>query len=202
VIKALGIFALIILAGLVVGSMAFERYETMAMAYASAKESLIDARRQVSTASHRVAELETLLAHQEAEVKQLEALLLKEQLENSQLRGQVVYLSGEKIQLEQANEQLTSLALAYQMDGYREFGSRTELVRWLIADDVSNRKYKRDTYDCDDFAIDLAKAGVKDNRWIGLWLEGNHLRNFTIIGNTIVEIEPQNDGDKTWGKVD
>ena len=45
--KALCLFVLIVVAMLVAGSLAFDRYEAMALAHTSARESLIDARRQV-----------------------------------------------------------------------------------------------------------------------------------------------------------
>ena len=88
---------------------------------------------------------------------------------------------------------LLAEAQIFKMQGYREFKTLPELRKWLENDPISEREYIKNIYDCDDFAIDLAKAGIADNYWIGILIDGNHAMNFMFIKNHIWLIEPQTD---------
>ena len=76
-------------------------------------------------------------------------------------------------------------------DEFREFEDIEDLRFWLNRTGINQREYIPDEYDCEDFAIDLAKMALKDGYWVGLVDDGEHIYNFTIIGNRIYWIEPQ-----------
>ena len=118
---------------------------------------------------------------------------------------------GDNIQLLQsANLELKAKVNALQAEwerlealgGYREFRSVWELERWLSHDPTSENEFIPESYDCDDFAMDLTLAAIRDGRWIGLFSTEGHLKNFTVIGDSIHEIEPQTDKVSFWGYVD
>lgn len=88
------------------------------------------------------------------------------------------------------------------LGGYREFGSVSELQWWLWNDLTSEHEYIPIYYDCDDFAMDLTLAAIRDGRWIGLFAINGHIKNFAKIGNCIYGIEPQTDAVSFWGYVD
>jgi len=85
-----------------------------------------------------------------------------------------------------------------------EFSSVEELEVWLKQDRTSyiqlisgrfpeDGVYVDPDYDCDDYAEDLMLAALKDGYLISQDLDGDHVRNFTYIGNEIWLIEPQDD---------
>lgn len=122
--------------------------------------------------------------------------------EVSQLEDAAEYWEDEASNWE--NEANTWMEAYYELEslgGYREFGSLRELEDWLRDDPTSGRHYSS-SYDCDDFAIDLTLAAIRDGYWIGLYSEDDHVMNFTIIGNNVYSIEPQTDQVELWGFVD
>lgn len=84
----------------------------------------------------------------------------------------------------------------------RFFKSIEELQEWLIADLTNEHEFMYDSYDCDDFAFDLAISAISDGYWIGLASTKNHMFNFVIIGNNVYMIEPQTDEITEWGTLD
>lgn len=97
----------------------------------------------------------------------------------------------------------TRLENSEKYGGLQPFKSSVELMRWLYQNDISEREYKFPSYVCSDFARDLVIDAIKDGKLIGLSRikDQLHQKNFTIIGNTIWEIEPTNDGVKKVGAV-
>lgn len=102
----------------------------------------------------------------------------------------------------------------------KEFDNLNQLEEWLLCNDVSNNTYITDTYDCEDFAIDLVNDAIQDGYAIysmgsGMaWTRGrlmydaytetfywgkelvrfvNHAYCITKINNIWYMIEPQND---------
>jgi hypothetical protein len=73
----------------------------------------------------------------------------------------------------------------------REFESKVHLRIWLNQTGINQREYIPTEYDCEDFAIDLVKLALKDGYWMGLVDSGEHIYNFTMIGNNVYWIEPQ-----------
>jgi len=125
--------------------------------------------------------------------------------------GRMVEDLGDNIQLLQsANLELKAKVNALQAEwerlealgGYREFNSVWELQQWLGNDPTSENQYITRFYDCDDFAMDLTLAAIRDGRWIGLFATDGHLENFTVIGNSVYKIEPQTDEVSFWGNID
>lgn len=85
----------------------------------------------------------------------------------------------------------------------RQFTSVEELKAWLASNNINERKYIPDTYDCDNFAQDLMKAALADGYLVSVQLwPGVHMLNLTIIGNNIYTIEPQTDGVQFVGELD
>ncbi len=120
----------------------------------------------------------------------------------AQLRGDISSLE-DQVGFWQNNYE--DVALLYDeleaLRGYREFGSIRQLKDWLW-DDPTSEHPQSVYYDCDDYAEDLTRAAVREGYWIGLYLEGTHCQNFTIIGNDVYLIEPQTDHVEFWGFVD
>lgn len=88
-----------------------------------------------------------------------------------------------------------------------EFGSVGELKAWLAQDDADSTLYIYGSgcileYDCDDYAVALARNALADGYDVSLQIEGTHMLNSTIIGNNIYFIEPQNDKVWLWGHRD
>ena len=83
------------------------------------------------------------------------------------------------------------------IDELRGFTSVGQLEAWLAADDTDEQIYVEETHDCDDFAIDLQKAGIADGYLINLEFivteDVGHVCNAVIIGNEVYFIEPQSD---------
>ena len=83
------------------------------------------------------------------------------------------------------------------IDELRGFTSVGQLEAWLAADDTDEQIYVEETHDCDDFAIDLQKAGIADGYLINLEFivteDVGHVCNAVIIGNSVWFIEPQTD---------
>jgi len=118
---------------------------------------------------------------------------------------------GDNIQLLQsANLELKAKVDALEAEwkrlealgGYREFRSVWELERWLSHDPTSGNEFIPEFYDCDDFAMDLTLAAIRDGRWIGLFASDGHIKNFTLVGDSVYQIEPQTDEVSFWGYVD
>ncbi len=86
----------------------------------------------------------------------------------------------------------------------RQWEDLYKLNTWLRNNDISEREYIRDKYDCDDFARDLVLAAIADGYWMGLSRisDERHRKTFTDIGNKTYEIEPQDDQVKRVGRVD
>lgn len=84
----------------------------------------------------------------------------------------------------------------------RQFTSVEELKAWLASNDINEREYIPDTYDCDDFAQDLMKAALEDGYLVSTELWSIHMLNSTIIGNDIYTIEPQTDAVQFVGELD
>lgn len=85
--------------------------------------------------------------------------------------------------------------------GGSDFLSIQEIRDWVKSTGIPDRTYTKD-YDCDDFAIDLVKQAISDNRSdeVGLYLvyryrwgraPALHMMNFAIKGKYLYEIEPQ-----------
>jgi len=83
----------------------------------------------------------------------------------------------------------------------KQFNSIMECKSWMSMQDICRREY-RHLYDCDDFALDLVMAAMKDGYIIGLCSSTRHMQCFTIIGNMMYKIEPQNYHIAEWGLVD
>jgi len=62
---------------------------------------------------------------------------------------------------------------AYNGTDLVPFRDKGELGCWVLSTGIHKNKYIKDDYDCDDFAIDLWKLGMKDNRLIGLLIIKN-----------------------------
>ena len=84
-------------------------------------------------------------------------------------------------------------------DNITDFRSGSEIRQWLKDTEITKRRYVRDTYDCDDFAIDTWKMGLAEGRPIGLLVimrdEDNkmtyfHMANFAMRGNYLYQVEP------------
>jgi hypothetical protein len=84
----------------------------------------------------------------------------------------------------------------------RQFTSLEELKAWLASNDINEREYIPDTYDCDDFAQDLMIAALEDGYLVSTELWSCHMLNSTIIGNNIYTIEPMTDGVQFVGELD
>jgi hypothetical protein len=95
---------------------------------------------------------------------------------------------------------------AYRWDSAypAEFASVDELQTWLAQDDTDSTLYIFGSgciaeYDCDDYAIALVYNALADGYSVSLQIEGKHMLNSTIIGNSIYFIEPQTDEVWLWG---
>ena len=75
------------------------------------------------------------------------------------------------------------------------FSSVSELMLWLALDNTNQQEYIPITHDCEDFAIDLQKAGQVDGYLINLQfnLLEEHVLDSVVIGNYVYFIEPQTD---------
>ena len=75
----------------------------------------------------------------------------------------------------------------------REFSGVAELEHWLAHRDTTiYLKSGADfsNYDCDDYARDLVAKARQDGYDVGIELDGDHILNNTIIGNSLFYIEP------------
>ena len=103
----------------------------------------------------------------------------------------------------------------------REFNSVVELGAWLLTNDIDNNTYINNTYDCEDFAMDLVDSAIQDGYLVYSMGSGtawvmenvvmydaysdtfyygtefveltNHAYCVTKINNIWFMIEPQND---------
>lgn len=122
--------------------------------------------------------------------------------ENDSLNSEVSHL--EDVAEHWEDESYTWMEAYYELEnlrGYREFDSLQELKQWLRDDPTSEHSYSS-SYDCDDFAMDLMFAAIRDGYWIGLYAEEDHVMNLTTIGNLVYIIEPQTDYVELWGFAD
>ena len=145
----------------------------------------------------------------EGDILQLEDNVRYLMSENDGLRSEMSHLEdvAEYWKDEASNwedESYTWMEAYYELEnlrGYREFDSLQELKQWLWDDPTSEHSYSS-SYDCDDFAMDLMFAAIRDGYWIGLYAEDDHVMNFTTIGNLVYTIEPQTDYVELWGFAD
>lgn len=82
--------------------------------------------------------------------------------------------------------------------GLRVFKNQHELRSWLEANPVSENISHLREYDCDDYAIDLARAAANDGYWVGLGANKYHMFAWAIVGNRLYHIEPVNDAASPW----
>jgi len=85
--------------------------------------------------------------------------------------------------------------------GLKKFSSIQDLSGWLDSNHTEMHSYSS-KYDCDDFALELVRAAREDGYLVGLYMEDDHVMNFSVIGNSIYIIEPQTDETYFWGEVD
>lgn len=122
----------------------------------------------------------------------------------SLLSQEVDRLKAEKAQLLLENQRLSAQLddLLTEPVGFYSWKSMSELGTWLRLNNISERQYVPDKYDCDDFAIDLALAAAKERRFIGLAGEKSRVRRhffcWALVDNIVFKIEPQNDGIIRW----
>jgi len=94
----------------------------------------------------------------------------------------------------------------YSEPRFQEWQSATELRAWLKQDLTDERVYIIDTYDCENFAMDLAMAAAQDGYYIGLRaliMNGQwHMDNFAVVGNHVYKINPANDYCVRWEVLD
>jgi hypothetical protein len=126
--------------------------------------------------------------------------------------GQVI-LTNQQIELantsigqlqQELDESKEYLAYWRQKAHPKEFGSVDELKAWLAEDDTDSTIYlfgagSISSYDCDDYATALVYNALADGYLVSLQIEGNHMLNSTVIGNSIYYIEPQTDEVWLWG---
>ncbi|UCC90750.1 MAG: hypothetical protein JSW24_00865 [Dehalococcoidia bacterium] len=163
----------------------------------------------IATQGQTITAQQQQIEHNREYMSQLEGDILQLEDNVSYLMSENDSLRSEVSQLEDAaeyweDEANTWMEAYYELEslgGYREFGSLRELTDWLRDDPTSERHYSS-SYDCDDFAMDLTLAAIRDGYWIGLYSEEDHVMNFTVIGNNVYSIEPQTDHVELWGFVD
>ena len=68
--------------------------------------------------------------------------------------------------------------------GLKEFDSVKELEVWLLDNDIDNNTYITDTYDCDDFALDLVNDAIQEGYAIYSMGSGTVYYKTTIMYNT------------------
>ena len=89
---------------------------------------------------------------------------------------------------------------------YREWVAPTEIRQWVLSTGIPDREYMPELYDCDDFAIDLFLAGLRDGRLIGLYVVDDgreaHMMNFTIYDDKIYYIDAHDARVKLILKID
>jgi len=75
------------------------------------------------------------------------------------------------------------------------FSNVNELMLWLAMDSTDQQEYIPVTHDCEDFAIDLQKAGQVDGYLINLQFDliEAHVLDSVVIDNYVYFIEPQTD---------
>lgn len=66
----------------------------------------------------------------------------------------------------------------------KEFNSIEQLESWLSVNDVNNNTYITDTYDCDDFALDLVNDAIQEGYAIYSMGSGTVYYKTTIMYNT------------------
>jgi hypothetical protein len=115
-------------------------------------------------------------------------------------------LNQRDIEVERLGTELTTaLGEADYWEGKahpRQFTSVDELKAWLAANDINEREYIPDIYDCDNFAQDLMIAALEDGYLVSTELWSCHMLNSTIIGNDVYTIEPMTDGVQFVGELD
>lgn len=85
-----------------------------------------------------------------------------------------------------------------QAEPLQLFKSVAELREWLSQDDTDSIPYVDDVFDCDDFAITLARNAAADGYFISVYLteDDTHMMNFAFLEGkpeVIYLIEPQTD---------
>ena len=90
--------------------------------------------------------------------------------------------------------------------------SHSELLRWLNTDSLSNMRYIKDIWDCDDFARESRCRMLRLNRihhknFMYAYCEGKtpmgyHAFNLSYCDGDIKITEPQNDDTRSWHKSD
>lgn len=86
----------------------------------------------------------------------------------------------------------------------RDFNSVAELELFLLLDKTDQHEYIPETYDCDDFAIDLMLAAEAQGYRMNVQFDFQigHAFNSVIIDGMIYLIEPQNDAFYLFGPLD
>jgi outer membrane murein-binding lipoprotein Lpp len=155
------------------------------------------------TAAHVLAPDNSIHKDAGAVVEEQKTDLLSLSAEVSRLNSE---LNQRDIEVKQLSAELTA---AQEQAAYwegkahpRQFTSVEELKAWLASNDINEREYIPDTYDCDNFAQDLMKAALADGYLVSTELWSCHMLNSTIIGNNIYTIEPMTDGVQFVGELD
>ncbi len=117
----------------------------------------------------------------------------REELQNTLERStyQLDAVSNKLNVTQQERDDLLIRVKGWEEEGYVPFLSESEIAKYVNSTGLWQREYVPTTYDCDDFAIDLAVRAYKDRRMIGLWGYPSHLQCFAIMGNYIYGVEPQ-----------
>jgi len=133
--------------------------------------------------------------------------------ENSQLKGELddltAALRAKEVEIEEKEVEIEELRVQLQAEKkktematkriVREFESERELMQWLAQDKTDEMEWKEREFDCDDFALTLAKNALRDGYFISIQYDARgaggegHLLNSTIIQGKLYLIEPQED---------
>jgi hypothetical protein len=127
---------------------------------------------------------------------------------NEQIKLSNQQIEQAKANIEQLQQKLDeaerTASYWWQRAHPREFNSVDELKAWLAQDATNQTLYIFGNgcvsrYDCDDYAMALVRNALLDGYLVSIQIEGNHMVNSTVIGNTIYYIEPQTDEVRFWG---
>lgn len=147
-----------------------------------------------------------LLYFKQAEVNEYKAEVnqYKQELAISERYSASLWAANEELlkEINALNTQIHLWRFDYKDTKLKEFGSVEELEQWLVGNSISENEYIKDTYDCDDFAVDLTLSALADGYWIGLGCYTGHMFNVTIMGNNIYKIEAESDKVDYWGAID
>ena len=94
---------------------------------------------------------------------------------------------------------ITETEYVYVTQPLEQFDTVYELQEWLYNNDISERQYIPDTYDCDNFAVDLVREARADGYEIFICATDDHMFNMCEIRGLWYIIEPQTDEIWYWG---